>query len=259
MTGRLAQVLTNLLTGSLADLLGGAAPPVTLSFVPAEFTIDPQSVEPEAGEPRIDDQLDTLPFDPAAAAGPYTLTKPPAPGPRRVRLVTAQGDRIPVSDGEIHIDPLNSRSFTLALRPDRDLTGVNGLQVLYGVTAVFVKIKALHSFALQLQGGTVEQLDQGQALVAAVVELNRKAIVEQSSGVSQGGDYAAQVTVQNVKLLKGSAPAANTRLLEFTAEIELKAMRALGADEGKPILRIASPGRAPDPNHPVDINVEVDA
>jgi hypothetical protein len=258
MTGRLADALQALLTGSLPGFLGGVAPPVVFSFVPESFTIDPQSAEPEAGEPRIDDQLDTLAFSAAAPAGPYTLTKPPAPGPRRVRLVTALGDSIPVTDGEIHIDPNDTRSFTLSLRADRDLTGVNGVQVLYGVTAVFVKVKALQNFGVQLQGGNAAQLDQAEALVTAVVELNRKRIVDQSSGVFNDGDYTAQVSIQNLKFLRGSSPAPNVRLLEFTAEVELKALRSLAADEGKPILRITSPGLTAAVR-PVDIDIGVDA
>jgi len=52
MIGQLADVLESLLTTSLPDLFGGAAPAAQASVVPDLFTIDPQSVEADAGEPR---------------------------------------------------------------------------------------------------------------------------------------------------------------------------------------------------------------
>jgi len=258
MIGQLADVLKSLLTTSLPGLLGGAAPAVQASVVPDLFTIDPQSVEADAGEPRVDDQTDTLPFNAANPGGPYTLTKPPMPGPKRVRLATPAGDRIALQDSEVVWDRVNGKAFTLQLRHDRDLSGVNGVEVLYGVVAVFVKIKALQKLALQLQSANPAQLGQARDLAIAVVELNRKQIVEQAGASFQDGDYSAVVAVRSLKLLSGTAPAANTCLLQFTAEVEVKGTRALAADEGAPIVRIASPGRAPDPKRPVDVEIGVD-
>jgi hypothetical protein len=259
MTGHLADTLKTLLTDSLPALLGGGAPPVTLSVLADAFTMDPHSAEPEAGEPRIDDQTDQLPFDPAHPAGPYSLTLPPAPGPRRVRLLTPLGDHIPLQEIEVVWDKLNSRAFSLKLRADRDLTGINGLEVLYGVVGVFTKVKAIQTFSIQLQGGNSTQLDQARDLTVAVVELNRKRIAEQGSATVHDGDYTAAVGIRNVVLLRGTDPAANTRVLEFTAEVEIKASRALAANEGAAIVSITSAGRPADPQRPVDIEIGVDA
>ena len=56
-----------------------------------------------------------------------------------------------------------------------------------------------------------------------------------------------------------TAPADGQRLLTVLAEMELKASRALGADEGRPIVRIRTPGRPVDPSRPVDVQFDVEA
>jgi hypothetical protein len=259
MTGRLADALRSLLTAALPGLLGGPAPPVAISFVSEILTLDPGSADAEAGEPRIDDQTDSLPFNPAAPSGPYNLSKPPSPGPRRVRLVTSLGDRIALTGGEVNWDQTDPQKFSLRLRPSRDIGGVSGVEALYGVTAVFVKLKTHQAFGIQLQSANASLLEQAEALALGVLSLSRKTIVAQAGTSFQDGDYTALIAINGLKLVRGTSPAPDTRLLEFTAEVELKATRALAADEGKPILRIASPGRPADPKHPVDIEIGVDA
>jgi hypothetical protein len=307
---------------------------LTLFSGPVE--IDPQSADAAAGEPRPDDRADSFPFHPEHPEGPYTLTQPPCPGPRHVRLTTEMGDRIPLRADEAI---WNGRVFTLHLRPNRELSGVVGVEALYGVTAVFTTIKATQTLTLQLEASDADRLEQAEALVVAVIALNRQRLVDEAgatfvgdgqqerflfgigSGYRRGlnenkvtsglrtafqtngmplsqnaaisteepdnrwrltdgertytirkaenqlnvyqttdvkGDYSATVAIKSLKLLKGTSPALNQRLLTLQAEIELKAARALREDEGVPIERIRTPGRPVDAERPVDIQIEVE-
>jgi hypothetical protein len=259
MLGRLDESLRQLLIDSLPTLFGGAAPAVQVTTVDELFVVDPQSAEAEAGDPRVDDQIDQLPFDPAAPAGPYTLTKPPLPGPRRYRLTSALGDRVPLTDGEVLPSPEDSRVFRLQPRPDRELGGFNGLQVLYGVTAVFVRLKGQLTFKAQLQSSDPVRLEQAEALAVAAVALNRRALVERSPQSFSDADYSATVSLDSLVLDRTTAPSASIRLLHYAGEVVVKATRALGADEGRPILRIRTPGEPIDPDRPVAIRIGVDA
>jgi hypothetical protein len=260
MMGGLADALENLLTQALPGLLGGASPPVLLSVNGGEFDVDPQSAEAVASEPRADDQTDELPFDPADPSGPYLLTKPPYPGPRRVRLLTAAGDRIPLRENEVVWDETEARRFTLDLRPDRDLTGITHVGVLYGVTAVFTKIKTIDTVNVELTASDVAtgDLARAEALVLAVISLHRQQLADAARETYEDGEYGATTELKGITVLKGTSPADDTRLLTLRAEGEVKATRALREDEGRPIVRIRTPGRPVDPSRPVDIRIDVE-
>jgi hypothetical protein len=259
--GQLAAALETLLKAALPGLLvdasHGASPVIALGVSSVSFDLDPKSADAAASEPRPDDRMDTFPFDPAQPAGPYTLTQPPYPGPRRVRLVTAAGERLALQDGEVSWDEVEARRFTLQPRAARQLTGFSSVQVLYGVTAIFTILKATQTLNIQLKSST--RLDDAEALVIAVIELNRQQLIDQSRATYSDGDYGAAVDLKHLTLSKGASPAADTRLLMLQADVELKATRALRADEGKPITHILTPGQSFDPQHPIDIRIEVDA
>jgi len=110
-----------------------------------------------------------------------------------------------------------------------------------------------------LQATDAAPLEEAEALVTSVIALNRQHLIENASETFEDGDYGAQVEIKNLKLQKGTSPAPNQRLLTLQAEIELKAMRALRDDEGKPIERIRTPGRPVHPERKVDIEIEVEA
>ena len=259
MNGNLDEALQTLLADSLPSLFGGAQPRVQASLTSDLYELDAGSTDAVGGEARPDDQTDTLPFDPQQPAGPYMLSKPPMPGPRRIRLTTTLGDRIALREDEIVWDTDDSRRFTLALRPERDLTGANGVQALYSIVAVFVKLKFGQNFALELQSADAARLEQAEALVLAVITLNRQQLIESSLKSFTESDYGARVEIKTLELVRGTASEANKRLLHFRAEVELKATRALTADEGKPIERIRTAGRPLDPRRPVDIRIDVEA
>jgi hypothetical protein len=259
MLGRLDESLRQLLIDSLPTLFAGATPLVQITTVDELFVVDPQSAEAEAGDPRVDDQIDQLPFDPAAPVGPYTLTKPPLPGPRRYRLTSALGDRVPLTDSEVIVAPDDSRVFRLQPRPDRELGGFNGLQVLYGVTAVFVRLKGKLTFKAQLQSSDPVRLEQAEALAVAAVALNRRALVERSPQSFSDADYSATVSLDSLVLDRTTAPSSSIRLLHYAGEVVVKVTRALGADEGRPIVRIRTPGEPIDPDRPIAIRIGVDA
>lgn len=258
MTGGLPEALETLLTISLPGLFGGGA--VGLSVGGGLLEIDQeQSADATASEPRPDDRVDDLGFDPEDPAGPYTLTQPPYPGPRRVWLVTGAADRLPLRSEEVVWDRTDARVFSLALRPQRDVSAVTAIRVLYGVTAVFTKVKAVQTLDLQLETSDAGLLERAESLVVAVIQLNRQRLADEARANYEDGDYGAIVEIKNVGLVRGTTPEDDVRLLLMRAELELKASRALGEDEGAPIERILTPGRPPDPDRPIDVHIDVEA
>ncbi len=258
MLSSLETALQNLIESALPDLFGGENAPVSWNIANRQFQVDKNSLEPAAGEPRTDDRVDSLLFNAATPAGPYTLTQPPSPGPRRISLVTGSGDRIPLREEEVVWNSTAPREFTLALRPSRDVTGITNVRALYGVTAIFTRIKALYTFTVQMEADSNAQLNQAESLVIAVLVLNRESLLAAAQASFTDGNYSSAVVVENLHLTQGVRTAQSTTLT-LSAAIELKASRALEADEGRPITKIRTPGRPLDPNRPVDIFIEVDA
>jgi hypothetical protein len=258
VTGGLPEALEALLTGSLPGLFDGEA--VGLTVVGGLLEMDQeQSADATASEPRPDDRVDDLGFDPRDPAGPYTLTQPPYPGPRRVWLITGAGDRITLRPEEVVWDRTDARSFSLALRPQRDVSAVTGIRVLYGVTAVYTKVKAIQTLDVRLQTTDAGLMERAESLVVAVIQLNRQRLTDEARASYEDGDYGAVVELKNVGLVRGTTPEDDTRLLLLRAELELKASRALGEDEGALIERILTPGRPPDPDRPIDVHIDVEA
>ena len=256
MTGTLDEALHNLITTALPGLFAGPGP-VTLGISSDLFEIDPRSADAMASEPRPEDRTDTLAFDPGKPAGPYSLSQPPYPGPRRVYLMTGGGDRIPLRESEVIPDAVDSRVFTLALRPGRDLAAVTGVLVLYGIIAVFTKLKVAHTLTVHLESSDAARLNQAEALAIAVIELNRSHLAAAAHATFEDGDYGVDIELKGLKLSKGTSPGLTQRVLTLQGEIELKARRALREDEGKPIKSIRTPGRPSDPARPVDIDFEL--
>lgn len=258
MTGGLPEALETLLTTSLPGLFGGGA--VGLSVGGGLLELDQeQSADATASEPRPDDRVDELGFDPEDPAGPYTLTQPPYPGPRRVWLVTGAADRLPLRSEEVVWDRTDARVFSLALRPQRDVSAVTGIRVLYGVTAVYTKVKAVQTLDVRLTTSDSDLLERAESLVVAVLQLNRQRLADEARAIYEDGDYGAAVELKNVGLVRGTTPEDDVRLLLMRAELELKASRALGEDEGAPIERILTPGRPTDPDRPIDVHIDVEA
>lgn len=257
MTGQLDEALLALLRAALPTLLGGATPAVQAAVVPAAFTIDPASADAEAGQPRTDSATDLLPFVPATPAGPYLLSRPPDTSLRKLRLTNADGDLFALQDAEVQWDRLEPRRFTLALKPGRELAGITGVQVLYGVTAVYATLAYTLDLAVTLASPDAAALERAQALALAVLALHRGALAADGTGSEAADAYQARLTIKALHLLGGDAPSASQRRLNLRAEVELKGVRALEDGEGAPIVRVRSPGA--DGDRPVDLIVHVDA
>ena len=261
MTGGLPEALETLLTTSLPGLFGdenGGAVGLTVGDGLLEIDQE-QSADATASEPRPDDSMDDLGFDPEDPAGPYTLSQPPYPGPRRVWLVTDSDCRLPLRPEEVVWDRTDARVFTLALRPQRDVSAFTGVRVLYGVTAVYTKVKAVQTLDVRLETPEAGLLKRAESLVVAVIQLNRQRLVEEARATYEDGEYGAIVELKNIGLVRGTTPEDDARLLLVRAELELKASRALGENEGMPIERILTPGRTPDPDRPIDVHIDVEA
>jgi hypothetical protein len=259
MAAELDVALRALLIQALPGLFGGSTPAVTLSVVGDAFVVDKRSTEPIAGKPRPDDRVDSFAFDPDDPPGPYVLTASPYPGPRRVRLRSVTGSVATLTASELAWDPHDSRRLTVQPRPGRDLTGFSTLEVLYGVTAVFTSVKGTRTLELAFDGADAGKLRSAEALALAVIALNRERLAADAVTDYSDGDYRARGGVINLALTQASALSGETRGLTLVAEVGYKLERALREDEGTPIEYILSPGRTPDPAHPVDIGIDVDA
>ncbi|NET38431.1 MAG: hypothetical protein F6K19_41620 [Cyanothece sp. SIO1E1] len=257
MIGNLNTALTMLIQSALPDLFGGAPPTVALRLSSEVFEVDPKSADAVASEPRPDDRTDRFPFNPDTSAGPYTLTQPPYPGPRRVWLVTSGGDRTTLRDDEILWDVINPQQFTLSLRPTRNLADFSEIEVLYGVTAIFTKLKILQRLNLQLESTNPAALEQAESLVVGVLNLNRQTLIDAAQITYESGDYNTNLDIKSLHLTKGTEPTVATRSLTLEAESELKATRALRDDEGQPIERIRTTSRPLVPERPIDIHIDV--
>src|SRR4051812_11951863 len=122
--------LHDLLKTSFPDVFGGSPAPVKVTFPRHEWTWDPSSADPTAGEPAQDDAEDLLAFDPAHPGAPSALTRPPSSGPRRVYLRTAGNDRQLLGPAEVQWDTADPKSFTLHPKPARVLAPFNRVEIL---------------------------------------------------------------------------------------------------------------------------------
>lgn len=257
MLTSLRTAFTGLLRDAYPSVFGGSSPPVAAEFSTDEWSFDASSADATAGEPAQDDARDLLPFDPEEPEGPYTLARPPYPGPRRVYLRAPTGDRATLGPAEVAWDAVDPRSFTLAPKPSRALDGFDGVEVLYGVTAVFTRLKSLHRLTVVLTAADEATVERGELLALAAFALNRDAVMKDAAFDESGGDYQVHGEVKSLVLRGGTAPEPGARHLTLAAEVELKVSRALAGDEGTPIRRILSPGAAGA--RPVDVSIDVQA
>jgi hypothetical protein len=247
----LQSAITSLLKGALPTLFDGAGA-VQIAHGTDSWRFDPLSADPVAGEPGPEDAIDRLAFDPQAPAGPYTLTRPPYPGPRRVYLRSPAGDLIALSPAELQWNAANPASFGFQPRPGRALAGFDQLEVQYGIVAAGSQLKLLHQASLTLTAASPAAAQVALSLALAVLALNREALRQQAAFSHAAGSYQAVGTLKSLSFAEGSA-AGSAATLQLAAELDLKVQRLLGDDEGQPIVRILSPGRPAD-GRAVDID-----
>lgn len=246
----LVAAVTDTLRDGLPGLFGGGTPVVTLTVDRADLAVEPVPGDVAESEPRLLDGLDVLPFD---GPGPYTLTRPPASGPRQVRLDGERG-RIALRDNEISwLDP--SR-FTLRLG-DRDVTGVTEVRVRYSVIAVHTCVRVTQSIHIGLAGVDAVALERAEALVLALLALEGRRLAAASGDEYTDGDYGATVRIESVATVASSAAEDGGRVLEVRTCCDVTATRALRAGEGASITAIHGPG-GPS-GRPVDLPIAVDA
>jgi len=248
----LKNAIDALLKSALPDVFTGAGAAST-SFAAETWDFDPLSADPVAGEPGPEDAVDDVPFDPAAPAGPYALTRMPYPGPKRVYLRGADGELVPLSAAEVVWSATDPTSFTLAPRAGRDLAGFSQLEILYGVVASATRLKTLNKSTLAITAADDAAADKALALALAVLALNRAALMARGAFAWSSGGYQAEGVVKTLKLTAGAAPAATARTLSLEAQIDVRLERVLDENEGKPIAHVLSPGK-PAGSQPVDVD-----
>lgn len=245
----LVAAVTDILRDGLPGLFGGT-PAVTLTVDRADLAVEQVPGGVAETEPRLVDGLDVLPFD---GPGPYTLTRPPASGPRQVRLDGERG-RIALRDNEISwLDP--SR-FTLVLG-DRDVTGSTEVRVRYSVIAVHTCVRVTQTIHIGLAGVDAVALERAEALVLALLALEGRRLAAASGDEYADGDYGATVRIESVETVASSAAGDGGRVLEVRTRCDVTATRALRAGDGASIVAIHGPG-GPS-RRPVDIPIAVDA
>jgi len=253
----LENAIVGLLKEAFPALFTGT-PPAVVTFPDDTWEFDPLSADSAAGEPGLEDAVDDLAFNPAEPSGPYALSRPPYPGPKRVYLRSAAGELVAIGTAEVIWSPSIPASFTLAPRPGRDVSGFDHVQVLYGVVAAATRLKTVHKLTLQISGSDAGTAEQALALTLSALALNRDTLMSQGGFSWTMGGYQAQGTVKTLKFSAGAATTTTSRTLFVQAEVDLRLERLLGADEGKPILQILSPGRPLGPKA-VDIEPAVQA
>src|SRR5215217_6618700 len=102
----LETAIVDLLKSALPSLFTGAGA-ATATFPGETWDFDPLSADPVAGEPGPEGAVDELAFDPSAPTGPYALTRPPYPGPKRVYLRSAAGELVALGNTEVVWNPEN--------------------------------------------------------------------------------------------------------------------------------------------------------
>ena len=257
MTGNLDEALVALLRSALPSLFGGASPPVAVEAAAGDFVLDATSADAEAGQPRSDAVSDTLPFDAAMPAGPYTLSRSPDDSVRKVRLTTAAGDRIALHDDEIVFDALDARRFSLALRATRDLAAANAVLVMYGATGVYAQLKYRQELSLDFDAPDAALRERAQTLAMAVLALHRTGLLADAAKSELADGYGAQIVLKMLHFAGGDTSASGRTRLKLSAEFELKAYRTLADGEGRPIAHIRSAGRTGA--RPIDIAIQMEA
>ncbi len=253
----LETAIDSLLKSALpAIFTGGAA--ATVTFQSEVWDFDPLSADPVAGEPGPEDATDDLSFNPALPIGPYTLTRTPYPGPKRVYLRSSAGDLVALGPSEVIWNPLNAVEFSLALKATRDASGFDHLRVLYGVVSAATHLKTKHRLTLQISAADAATVEKALALALAVLSLNHAALMTQGSFAWTSPGYQAQGVLKTLKLVAGASPSATSRTLDIAVEVDMRVERLLGSDEGKPILRILSPGKVAG-SKTIDIDPAVEA
>lgn len=249
----LETAITTLLQNSFPALFGGAGA-VQIGFDNASWQLDPSSLDPVAGEPGPLDAQDALAFDPANPSGPFTLTRKPYPGPKRVYLRSPVGELVALSPSELSWDRADAAKFTFTPRPGRALTGFNQLQVLYGIVAAGTQLKAQYQAALTLTGSSAAQAEQALSLSLAALALNRDALRNGAAYQFAAGGYQVAGALKTLGFTRGTTTG-NAHSIQLAAELNLLVQRLLGEDEGVPIMQVLSPGR---PGLPGGRQVDID-
>ncbi len=248
----LAGAVADVLRDALPGLFGGDAPAVTLAVDRADLVVERVPGGAAEAEPRRADGSDVLPFD---GAGPYTLSRSPASGPRQVRLDGDRG-RVAVRADEIRWDTEDPRRFTLDLG-DRDVTGITAVLAQYPVTAVRTRTSVRQTIHIGLSGADTATLERAEALVLAVLALEGRRIASAGGDEHTDADHTATVRTESLDVAGSSAAEDGGRVLAVRARQEIPAERVPRADEGVPITSIHGPGERPA--RPVDIPVAVQA
>ena len=237
----LQNAISTLLKSALPSLFSGSAA-ATATFSGDVWDFDRLSADPIAGEPGPEDAVDELAFDPLAPAGPYSLTRPPHPGPKRVYLRSTRGELVALRSAEVAWKPDDPAAFSVVPGAARDLSGYDRLHVMYGVVAAATRLRSQHTLTLGIAGADAESAEKAFALALAVLVMNREGLVRGASFSWSAGDYQVEGSVKALKFSSGSSPGPALRTLALEVEVDLRVDRMLTEGEGRPMARILAAG-----------------
>lgn len=240
----LQNAIHRLLIGALPSLFTGSGA-ATATFSADTWDFDRLSTDPIAGEPGPEDAVDELAFDALAPAGPYTLTRLPYPGPKRVYLRATNGALVALRSAEVAWNPDDPASFSVVPGAARVLSGYDHLHVMYGVVAAATRLRSLHTLTLGIVGADADHAEKAFALTLAVLVMNRDVLLRAASFSWTAGDYQVEGSVKALKFSSGASPGPALRTLALEVEVDLRVDRLLAERDGRPLAGTFVPGTPP--------------
>lgn len=239
----LENAIVKLLKSELPSLFSGPAA-ATASFSADAWAFDRLSTAPVAGELGPEDAVDELPFDASAPTGPYSLTRQPYPGAKRVYLRSTKGELVALRNTEVVWNPADPASFAVVPVAGRVLSEFDHLHVMYSVVAEATRIKTVHKLTLQIAGADAESTEKAFALSLSVLAMNHELLLRSAAFSWAAGDYQVDGSVKTLKFYSGSSSAANVRTLSLDAELDLRLERLLEGGEARLAPHNTSPRTA---------------
>ncbi|WP_313953181.1 hypothetical protein [Accumulibacter sp.] len=239
----LENAIVSLLQNELPSLFSGPGA-ATASFSADAWAFDRLSTAPVAGELGPEDAVDELPFDSSAPTGPYSLTRQPYPGLKRVYLRSTKGELVALRNAEVVWNPADPGSFAIVPVAGRTLSEFDHLHVMYSAVAEATRLKTLHKLTLQIAGADSDSTERAFALSLSVLAMNHDMLLRRAAFSWAADDYQVDGSVKTLRFFSGSSSGENLRTLSLEAELDLRLERLLAGSEARLAAHTPSPRTA---------------